>query len=372
MKIIDLHYSWLVINSIIGCPQGCKYCFLFNKLPEIKTYATPEESVEQLLNFKYYDNNIPLCLFPNTDIFLNDSNISYLINLLDVLDQTGITNDITLITKCEIPKDVLEKIKEFQLKGHNIVIYLSYSGLDQTVEPNINKNDLLINFKNLNEYEIPVIHYYRPFLPQNSKPEQISKLLKNIENYSDVCAINGLMIDSSRLEYYDFWKELQGVDKKELSHVSSVWPEDAWNFFQNDYQGSQNIYFANSCALNSVLRKPCTLYYGMDECLQSKTCDSVQRERCQRAFERLDFNFILEKLQFLLKQFHLEEFQYIVHPNHSIEIIGEPLPPQIFVYFNHVLGVKVFSKNGIGLNELFNSSLNSAKPYILRREKKNE
>ena len=85
-NVIEMHSTWLAINSIVGCTNGCKYCFLQATnsnicAPQIK--ATAEESVEQLLASPYYDKNIPLCLLPNTDAFLNEKNISYTKQLLN-------------------------------------------------------------------------------------------------------------------------------------------------------------------------------------------------------------------------------------------------------------------------------------------------
>lgn len=77
MSVIEMHSSWFAINSIVGCPNGCKYCLLQvtndnNCLP--KELATPKESVKQLLEYKYYDEDIPVCLLPNTDVFVNPKN----------------------------------------------------------------------------------------------------------------------------------------------------------------------------------------------------------------------------------------------------------------------------------------------------------
>ena len=33
--------------------------------------------MEQLLEYKYYDKDIPVCLLPNTDAFVNQKNIKY-------------------------------------------------------------------------------------------------------------------------------------------------------------------------------------------------------------------------------------------------------------------------------------------------------
>ncbi len=367
MSVIDLHYTWLVINSIVGCSNGCKYCFLFNQYPEITVYASPEESITQLLQYPYYDKDIPLCLFPNTDIFLSENNRSYLLKILEIIEKKGIFNDIVLITKCKIPDYIIERFKKFQENGHNIVIYLSYSGLNQELEPNVNPDEIVNNFKKLSENKIPVVHYYRPFIPQNSDKNKIKALLDRVKNYSQACVVTGLMVDSKKLEFYDFWQELKDINLSELSHSSSVWPEESWKFFQHQ-STLRNTYFLNSCALNSVFQRPC-FYYGTEECNRSCSCDLEQRERCQRAVQEIDFDFVLKKLHYILKEFNLEGYQYVIHSNNSIELIGDPLPTQILIYLIHILGVKVFSKNSRGLNDVYNSCLNDSKAYILRRNK---
>ena len=82
MEVIEMHSSWLAINSIVGCPNKCKYCLLQatdNNKCYPKELVPPEEAVEQLLNYKYYDEKIPVCLLPNTDPFVNLNNINYTI-----------------------------------------------------------------------------------------------------------------------------------------------------------------------------------------------------------------------------------------------------------------------------------------------------
>jgi len=56
MQLIEMHSSWLVLNSIVGCTNACKYCLLQDKDNNIckpKILGTPEETIKELLNFKY-------------------------------------------------------------------------------------------------------------------------------------------------------------------------------------------------------------------------------------------------------------------------------------------------------------------------------
>ena len=194
MSVIEMHSSWLAINSIVGCPNGCKYCLLQatndnNCLP--KELATPKESVKQLLEYKYYDKDIPLCLLPNTDVFVSKKNIKYLLELLNELDKNNVKNDLIIITKCKITDEVIDKVKYLKQKGQNVIFYISYSGLGKEIEPRINEEVLKDNFKKLKENNIDVIHYYRPFLPQNADPKQITEILDFVNQYTDISVTTG-------------------------------------------------------------------------------------------------------------------------------------------------------------------------------------
>ncbi len=137
MSVIEMHSSWLAINSIVGCPNGCKYCLLQatgdnSCMPKI--LATSEESVSELLNYKYYDKDIPVCLLPNTDVFVNPKNINYLLQLLDELDKRNVMNDLVIITKCKITDEIIKRVKLLKEKGQNVVFYISYSGLGKDMD----------------------------------------------------------------------------------------------------------------------------------------------------------------------------------------------------------------------------------------------
>lgn len=76
----------------------------------------------------------------------------------------------------------------------------------------------------------------------------------------------GLMYVSTMLEKQNFWSELNEVNKEELKKAISVWLEEAWNYLYNEYDGSQFLYQTNTCTLNTVLKRPCSQYYGIYEC----------------------------------------------------------------------------------------------------------
>ena len=100
--VITRHSSWLVINSVQGCPHNCKYCFLKKDgltSCKPKVLCSPEDTVRQLLHYKFYDKNTPIVLMVNTDVFSTKDNEIYLAKLFDEIIKNGVKNPITFVTK---------------------------------------------------------------------------------------------------------------------------------------------------------------------------------------------------------------------------------------------------------------------------------
>lgn len=373
MALVDMHSSWLVINSIVGCTNACKYCLLQDKennLRNPKILGTPKETIKELLQFKFYDPSIPLCLFPNTDIFLNEQNRNYLLETLKELEKNNISNDLILITKCFIPLEIIEKLKAIQTKGINIVVYLSYSGLDKQMEPHVNHEEIKKNFQNLKDYGIPIIHYYRPFIEENSKKEKITETLDFVAQYTPVSVVTGLMYVPTMMEKNKEWEYLNQASKKDLARATSIWPEEAWQFFYESYNHKQNIYGTNTCALNTILKRASKQYYGSYECTHYNHCSEEQKKICNKCYNKNNKQEILEKLDRLLKQLGItESFTYEWDEYNSLKIEGVDLEVKTLSYLSYRLGIKIYSAEGRALNDIYNSSLNGAKPFILRRKK---
>lgn len=371
MALVDMHSSWLVINSVVGCTNACRYCLLQDRgkhLCSPKVLGTPKESVEELLNFKYYDKTLPLCLFPNTDIFLNEDNISYLNETLEEIDKRGIKNDLVLITKCLIPDEMISKLKFIRDSGRNVVVYLSYSGLGKEVEPNVNHDNIRANFKNLSDSGIPIIHYYRPFTPQNSSKEKIDETLDFVHKYTPVSATMGLMYVPTMMENDSLWDYLNVVSKDELKKAVSIWTEEAWDYFYENYDSEQFFYQTNTCALNARLGKPSTQYYGTYECENFNHCNPKQREICKNHAREIDKSQTIKRLDYLLKHLGIDSrYTFEFDDKHGLKISGIELDVKSLSYLSYLLGVKVYVDDGRALNDIYNSTLNGAKPLVLRR-----
>ena len=370
MSVIEMHSSWLAINSIVGCPNGCKYCLLQatndnNCLP--KELATPKESVKQLLEYKYYDEDIPLCLLPNTDVFVSKKNIKYLLELLNELDKNNVKNDLIIITKCKITDEVIDKVKYLKQKGQNVIFYISYSGLGKEIEPRINEEVLKDNFKKLKENNIDVIHYYRPFLPQNADPKQITEILDFVNQYTDISVTTGLALIETFINKISCWEEIK-KNKEECLKANCVWPESAWNYFNNNYSHSQQVFQTNTCGLNAKLNRPSTQYYGTEECLNYNHCSDEQRERCRLAHQELNEKLIISKCSLLLEKlgFDTSKVEYNFDEYGSLELKNIDLKISDASYLSYKLGVKVYITTNNIVKDTYNSTLNGAKPLVLK------
>ena len=370
MSVIEMHSSWLAINSIVGCPNGCKYCLLQatndnNCLP--KELATPEESVKQLLEYKYYDKDIPVCLLPNTDVFVNPKNVKYLLKLLDEIEKNNVPNDLIIITKCRITNEVINKVKEFKSKGQNVVFYISYSGLGKEIEPRISEEILRDNFKRLSKNGIDVIHYYRPFLPQNSDSEKIKEILDYVNQYTDISVTTGLALIETFINKIDCWDEIK--ENKEASlKANCVWPETAWNYFNDNYSHPQQIFQTNTCGLNTKLKRPSTQYYGTEECLKYNHCSKEQRERCRLAHQKISEDLIKMRCSLLLDKlgFDSKIVEYNFDEYGSLELKNIDLKISDASYLSYKLGIKVYVSTNNIVKDTYNSTLNGAKPLVLK------
>ena len=364
--VVQMHATWLAVNSVIGCTNGCKYCFLqsMNKNISKPLYLKSSKiAIDDLINSKYYLEDIPVCLLPNTDAFLNKENMEYLKELLDEIDRKNLKNPIILITKCYIPENFIKYLKQFRDKGHEIVIYLSLSGLPQELEPNVNHNLIRKNFVNLYKNGIDVIHYYRPITPLNSKKEEITKMLNFVSKYSNSSVIGGLKIKEDYFELIKFWPKLFNM-KKQCLLADAIWPKEAYDFFYNNYNHNQIIYQTNYCALMHTLKKPAISYYGTNECKNCNICPLEQREKCRKEFIGLKSKTKEEVIKQINKIGYEISEENIKIKENEIKIHRVNLNVGDIAYLTFALKSVIISEKSNNLN-YWNSPLNGSKPLVV-------
>lgn len=369
--IIDRHAAWMVVNPIQGCPNSCKYCFLQstkeNNIEPIQL-MTPNNVLKEIFTSKYYDNKVPICFFSHTDIFATDSNIKYLDELLDLLNNVYFNNPLIFITKCYIPKEIIDKFALLQTQGKKIIVYLSYSGLSNTIEPNIRKNEIEENFINLYNNSIAVVHYFRPIIPQNASLDIIDKIIGFTHKYSQVSVIAGLKVEKAYQKKMSFWSDVQKDESASLKEC--IWPENSQKNIQyiaNKY--NHPIYETNSCALALLLKSSDKYgFFGSNICMSCNNCTESQRKRCLNQYEKFDRKNIGAKLNFYLLKLNID----ICHVDFKIEndiliIKNIPLSTEEICFLSYNLNIRIKS-NLTKKGNYWNTSVNDKKSKIIKNK----
>lgn len=308
--IVDVHATWLVLNPIQGCPKKCRYCFLREKgLNQVKPniLVSPEKAVELLLKSKFYMKDMPLCLESQSDAFSTKENIEYVKQLLELLFEKNIKNPIIFITKCHIPIDFIELIDKYEKEGHKFVFFMSYSGLDSKIEVGVDKKIIEENFINLYKYNKTIVHYWRPFIKENSTPEVIEKVYNYVKQYAVASIAIGLKVTDDIIDNIG-WEELNN-NREEALKSDNVWDKTAYEYIYNNLKNRDDnypIYQTTSCALGYALgeadRK---FFYTTSICKDCNKCLDMQRKRCKEKYDNykeVDIKTVIK----LLKRFKVE------------------------------------------------------------------
>jgi DNA repair photolyase len=359
-RLISYHDTWMSIDPIHGCPYHCKYCVLrygdkTGVRPQV--IASPEETLKQLLGHPFFRSGItPLAIGNETDM-LHPLNSAYLIELLSILQSEGITNSISLITKTPLHDGVLDKIRKFE--SLKILFYLSYSGLGKNLEPGFSDENFRTNFLRVKQHGFPIIHYWRPLLPENTTTEAIHTMLEFVSGIADASIICGLklhpelskIINTSRsihipdyyMDKHGEWLETAVLDGI-LAMAKQVCP---------DYP----IYRHGSCALAYVLSRPnhTATIYQKEICLPSR-CPARQRGICSSSQHVPHSDRVIALLRSMGRNSH---FHYAVD---SITI-EDDFTQEEFIYMLHVLNYPIKVKQ-VDYQNIYRGSIFGDQPGL--------
>lgn len=219
--------SWLSETlGIVGCPIDCKYCFfqLDGKTPaKPEIIISPEEMVEKLCEVPTYTQEMPLNFGAATDAFSTRQTIGYYTELLRYYGRSRYSNPIVFISKRSIPEGIMDIAAEIP---QPVIFYMSFSGLAGTaIEPTVNPEVIKQNFIRLRERNLLAIHYWRPFLPQNSTHQKIDEILSFVAQNAICSVIIGLRLnDGIRTNMAPFWPELMGQEF-DFTRSGEFWPQ---------------------------------------------------------------------------------------------------------------------------------------------------
>lgn len=366
--IIDLHATWLVVNPIQGCPNRCKYCFLNGVgLTGIKPIQLlqPSETIKMLKESNLYNQQIPICIESQSDAFATPRNTEYVKELIDIMHKQHIMNTKIFITKCKIPDNFIDYLKKYREAGHNFIFFLSYSGLDNDIEIGINKNNIKDNFVKLKENGFDIIHYWRPFIPQNSSKERIMEVINFVKQYAKCSIAIGLKAQNTFIDKLDFWEDIKKYP--EAPYAESIWTKEAYEYIygansilNDDYP----IFQSTSCAI-AYAKKECdrNAFYSSDICINYNKCPKSQRKICDNYYNYTNKNISKETIKKLLDNLHLDTKTVQITINYELREIcleGIELGMKHFTYLTQLTRFKILAKKMNG-DYYWNTSVNNAK-----------
>jgi len=278
--------SWLgETRGVIGCPINCQYCFfqLDGKTPMRPEVAiSPQEMIEKLRGVPTYTPDMPINFGAETDAFSSRETVAYYTELLKCYGQSDFQNPVIFISKRAIPEEVMDIAVALP---QPVLFYVSFSGLAGTaVEPTVRPEVLERNFIRLKERGLPGIHYWRPFLPQNSAHDVISRVLEFVSENAICSVANGLRLnDGIRAKMARFWPEL--VEQEfDFTQSGEFWPRGIRNFLirnvKEQYPAYPVLFGNTTCSVAYALgRSDVYGHYNGSMCMESN-CQAAQRKLC--------------------------------------------------------------------------------------------
>lgn len=286
--VVDQHATWIAVNPIQGCPKRCGYCFLNERgqaAVKPETLASPEEAVQLLLDSPFYAPARPVALYTWTDVMALPASRDHLAGMLREMVRRGLTNPTVLITKCHVPDDTIGLAVDARRSGLPLLVYLSYSGFDREMERGIRHDALLGNFPRLADADIPLVHYWRPALPETATAATMERVLDWAARYARCSVAAGLKVEPAALpRLSQLWPELGTVAG--ATEAEGVYPRPFWEFIHRTWQRHPNypLFHTNACALAYALGQADSFgVFGSTVCRMRNHCPVSQRERCHQA-----------------------------------------------------------------------------------------
>jgi DNA repair photolyase len=293
---IYYHDTWISIDPIKGCPYGCVYCVLQHadrQKTRPEEFITVEACVQALLDYRFYKpEQSYLAVGNETDMF-HPVNQAYLLELLRTFSASGLRNPIALITKSPLNRPILDQLAA--IPDLKLILVLSYSGLGLQYEPNFRESDFRRNFELAHAYGFPILHYWRPILPENSQPGKVREMLAFVSNFADATVFVGLKLHPALNRILN--KDQRIAIPNRLMETHGEWLEK--DTIEQIYRlaaevcPSYPLYRHTSCAMASILKhhnKTATIYRA-DICPPSQ-CPSAQRTICQAGRAIPDAEFV--------------------------------------------------------------------------------
>lgn len=337
-EVLTYHDSWISLDPVVGCPYDCRYCVLqlAGRTRQVPTVVcAPSHVLDRLEASRYFVRGKTVLSYGNTTDAFFGKNVAYTLAFLGELEARGIDNPIAIPTKSPVTQEVADQIRS--LRHPRVLVYLSYSGLPDTLERGVERSCIERSFKVLSATGIPTIHFWRPLVPLNTSDKEIRDRLRYVSGYANASVAVGLKYtpELRRAFAEDPRLRVEGNNLKEYgewlpSHVE----ERLWRIARGEFPGYP-IFRHTSCSVSYVLGVPDynATVYRPDVCRKS-TCPDFQRRICERAARKPsagDVALLLDRLGL--------DVPFTIH-DYEIAIDAE-LTQQDYVFLLHNLNYPI-------------------------------
>ena len=203
LEPIVLSKNFLCINAVAGCRNDCVYCYkhgwdIENKFRPTLLFEVPE-ILKNIETHRYFHPNIPLAVHNSATDPFQEGVTDITFEILDGLEDQGITNIVALITKEYVSEEIIKKLESY--KNIRPIIFVTYSFLPKEFE-NVIVERRIESMKNLSKSKLKRILYYRPIISGVNDSEKIAKDIVTLgEKYFDCIVRSPLKVDVNIIEY---------------------------------------------------------------------------------------------------------------------------------------------------------------------------
>ncbi|GIH71018.1 radical SAM protein [Sphaerimonospora thailandensis] len=364
--VIDQHASWLAVNPIQGCPKKCSYCFLIQRgqtRVAPTQLHTPAETLRLLLESDLYSPERVVALATWTDIMATAPSRAYLAELLREFVAACLPNAVVLITKCRVTADIIEAITAARSAGLRVIVYLSYSGLDDAVEVGVRHEHIRANFPALHAAGIPIVHYWRPAFPESATEETMTRVLNTAARYAACTMAAGLKVEPEALNRLArLWPALATTPG--ATEAEGVYPEAFWEFIHHttDSHPDYPVFHTNACALAYVLGEADRFgIHGSPVCVMRNRCPKGQRARCAAAATTAPAH---DTVTAALARRGLADVRFDLLPASHELVIHDAVPNRLVSALTQDLGLRI-RVAGQGPDAYWSSGTSGARPLII-------
>lgn len=304
---IVLAKSFLCLNAVFGCRNGCAYCYKHNWSIDNKFVPQQLFSIKDILknltDFPYYSSSIPLAIHNSTTDPFQSGVKEVTFEMLAGLEKRKINNIVSLITKEYLTKSDLRYLESFRYIRP--IVFVTYSGLSKKIE-NIVKDKRLNLMRNLKDTKLKKVLYFRPIIKgMNDSKRNIVRIMRLGERYFDCIVRSPIKLDINIIEHmakkgifvnpkYDIGLNIHDSLKRML-------PETRKKVNEELSKAKIPVFKKTSCAISWAFKQPdYNTHWIRRNIYCTANCPFEQKERCKEAaskkIDRNKFDKQLKKI----------------------------------------------------------------------------